>query len=178
MPGPYTGVLVPNISRRTNFQCLWKATSPNDLGLVDDVDPSGVKLILDPIMTGSTGKKNKLGDRVVGFEGLIKIQLRQLNLNNYETLMPWAATAPYALTPLLNVDMYSFADQLTLHPVDMLTATTEDIIFTNAVPITLPLPKRTGGNDDLWEMTFAIYPNRTTMSTTPLVISPGNLKGT
>jgi hypothetical protein len=178
MSGPYTGVLVPGISRRTNYQVLWKATSPIDLGLVDEVDPSGIKMIFDPITTGSTGKKNKLGDRFVGIEGMIKIQLRQLNLNNYESLMPWASTAPYALSPLLNADMYTFADQLTLHPVDMLTATTEDIIFTSACPITLPLPKRDGAKDDVWEMMFAIYPNRTTMSTTPLVISPGNLKGT
>ncbi len=179
MPTPTSGILVPGISRRTSWQVLWKATSPVDLGLLDDVDTTGIKFVQDGIMTGTTGKKNKLGDRLVGVEATIKIQMRQLNATQYAALCPWSTVAPFSLFPPLNADMYQYSDLLVLHPVDMLAVTTEDIIFPHAVPMQPPSTlKRGGDKDDVWDIVFQCYPDRTVMSTTPLVITPGTLKGT
>jgi hypothetical protein len=172
---PTTGVLVPGISRRTVWDVTYNSVS---LGLCDDIDPSAIKMEFEPIVTGSTGKKNVLGQRFVGISGMIKIQLRQLNMTQYAALAPWSTGTPIQLVPPLNADMYAYAQTLTLHPDDMVSVTTEDLLFTHAVPMQLPgTPKRTGGADDVWEIEFAVFPDRTVMSTTPLVVTPGTVKG-
>ena len=168
--------MVAGISRRAAFVVSFNSVN---MGLVDEVDPSGLKFELEGIFTGSTGKKNKLGDRVVGVGGTIKIQFRQLSLVMYQALAPWNAGAvPIALIPPLNTDLYTFSLPLLLHPDDLGAVTTEDITFPHACPIRLPLPKRGGDKDDVLEIEFAIYPDRAAFNTSFGAMSVAGVKGT
>jgi hypothetical protein len=161
------------ISRRTTYQVLFNAT---DLGLVDDVDPTKFKLVYKPIATGTTGKDNPVGQRLTGMGGMITVQFRQLSLAQYVVLTPWySGTGFIPLSPPLNSDLYTYSKTLVLHPVDMLTVTTEDLVFSNACPTSPPMIKRTGGQEDVLEVEFILFPSRTTMGTTPSAITPGTI---
>lgn len=153
-------------TRRTNYLITLDGIG---LGLTDDVDPSGVKIMTEPIQCGSTGKII-LGERVIGIEGSIKIQHRQVNRTMIDRLMPMIPTTGGSRGgPLnLNIDLYDHAKRLTLHPIDKATGdTSEDVHFLKAVPIVAVAPKRTGKEDDVMDVEYKIYPDRSTMTSAP-----------
>ena len=170
-----TGILAtagPRTWKR--FQVLFNAV---DLGLTDVVDPTGIKFKGRPITAGTFGKDLPLGYRVTGFEGVVKIQILQLNVAQYTAMTPWyGGTGAIPLMPAQGSDLYSFAKSLVLHPIQNGASTTEDLNYGLACPITSPAQvKRDGGDDDMVEIEFMLFPNRTTLSTTPTAMTPGNV---
>ena len=164
------------IANRKHYAVVFNSI---DLGLCDDVDPTGVKLLFDDITTGSTGKKNVLGKRMVGANGGIKVQFRQLNQAQFAALAPWNVswtTGHVIMTPPLNSDLYTYSQTLTLHPVENASDTTEDLIFSHACPMNAPgLVKRGGDKDDVFEVEFAVFVDRTALAAAPTSISPGTV---
>jgi hypothetical protein len=170
------GILLDPVSIQGDYVVTFNGSG---CGLVDDVDPSGVKMILKPITTGSTGKDNVIGLRLVGVQGTIKIKFRQLTLALQQILAPWNDGAvPLQLIPPLNTDLYDFSCPLILHPDNMGAATTQDLTFAHAVPINLPMTKRDGGTPDAAEIEFAIFPDRAVFNTSFGAMTVGNIKGT
>lgn len=154
--------------RRTAYQVTWATSpTPTDFGFVDAVDPA-LDLKLDPITTGTTGKLI-LGWRVVGLEGTIKMQMRQTTLANFKVVMPWYVSGSVPLVPPTpNVDLYTYAAQLQLHPVDLAAATvTEDVYMLKAVPMQSFKLKRDGKGDDIYEVSWGFFPDRTKLALDP-----------
>lgn len=149
-------------TRRTNWKCTWNAT---DLGYVDEVTPE-LSYMLEAITVGSIGKA-KLGERFLGLSGdTIKIQVRECTRAVVEKLLPWftgtTGSAEIALTPPINTDIYTYAQALVLHPEDLAAGTVnEDVELYKAVPVSAWPMKRNGQQDDVWEVTFRIFPDRT-----------------
>ena len=170
-----TGILATAGPRtRKMYQVLFNAV---DVGLTDVVDPTGVKLTGRKITAGTFGKDLALGYRVTGSEGTIKVQILQLNLAQYIALCPWySGTGAIPLTPPNGADLYTYAKTLVLHPIQNASSTTEDLNYGMCCPMTSPgQVKRDGGDDDVWEIEFMPFPNRTTLSTTPTAMTPGNV---
>lgn len=150
-------------SRRTMYDVSWAAY---DLGGLDDVKPD-FALVLEAIKMGSTGNV-KLGDRFVGLtdDAKVTVVLRESVRATIQKLMPWAsqvAAAALVLTPGVNVDLYTYAQPLILHPRDrtgQTPATNEDLSLLKTVPIKAVEIPRTGNAEDKWEVTFLIYPDR------------------
>jgi hypothetical protein len=158
-------------TRRTNWDVTWGTTA---LGLVDEVMPDAA-LVMSDIKIGSHGNM-VLGQRVEDLQVRVKVQMREVTRTLQATLTPWydaaaggaaPATDIVPLAPAVNTDLYSLAKQLTLHPHDIAAGTkTQDIVFFKAVPISSPARlKRTGTQDDVWEVEFAIYPDRSKIGT-------------
>jgi hypothetical protein len=150
-------VTVSNI-RRCNWDVTWNAVP---LGGVDEVDPD-MELLTEPITVGSIGKV-ELGSRYIGLNALIKVQLREVTRTAMEKLLPWFAGSPGAainLAPAINVDLYTYAQTLLLHPTSGASGTTEDLNFPKAVPMQSMKLKRDGENDDVWDIIFKIFPDR------------------
>lgn len=147
-------------TRRTNWKVTWNS---KDLGYVDKVDPSALKLALDPINIGTIGKAS-LGSRFVGMEGTVKVQIREVTLAQLQQVIPWYSPgATFALTPTVNKDVYDYAAALVLHPEDKGAVVTEDVTLLKAVPITVVNLARDGTKDDLWEVEFAVFPDRASL---------------
>ena len=70
--------------------------------------------------------------------------------------------------------MYAYSGPLLLHPADQ-TGTAEDLEWTNAVPVKLPLPKRDGKSEDVLDIDFACYPNRAGITSNPLLVEAGTI---
>src|SRR5687768_11026314 len=103
-------------TRRTNHSVKWLG-SPYDLGFVDEVNPD-IKIITEPIMVGTFGKV-KLGDRIIQLDGQIHVDCREITEELIKKMMPWWSSGVVPLIPsTLNVDYYSYAALLTLHPED------------------------------------------------------------
>jgi hypothetical protein len=141
-------------------RCNWNVTYNSvDLGGVDSVEPD-IELITEPIKVGTVGVA-ELGSRFVGANILIKVQARQITRAIIEKLIPWSGSAGAAidLAPPINTDLYTYAQVLLLHPTDA-GNTAQDISFTKAVPTRSMSLKRDGENDDLWDLVFKCFPDR------------------
>ena len=153
-------------TRRTNWNPTWSGTS---LGYVDEVDPD-FEIDTESVMVGTFGKM-VLGERIVGIKGKIKVQVRESTLAIMQTLCPWWSSGIIPLTPTgLNIDYYTYADVLTLHPADLAVATVnQDLNFLKAVPIRPPAGnfKRSGEKDDVWPVEFLVFPDRTKLALDP-----------
>lgn len=159
------------IAKRSNWLVNFNGT---DAGLMDEVNPA-LKLVFEPITTGTTGKKNILGHRFVGVSGTIKLQCRQMSDALYALFAPWHdGNGPLPLTPPANSDLYDFAKPLILHPDDAGEDTSQDLVFPKASPMSVPAAiKKDGGKDDTWEVELAVYPPREQMAANPRNISVG-----
>lgn len=160
--------ITPSNTRRTNFDVLW---GTHELGGVDKVDLSKIALLLEPVKIGSLGNM-KLDDRFIGFEdgALITVQCREITRTRIEKLVPWFSGSPGALVPLapsVNTLMSnSYAAALVLHPRDKADAS-EDVKFYKAVPVQSVNLSRDGKADDVWEITFRIYPDLSKLPANP-----------
>jgi hypothetical protein len=175
------GIIVPPPATRGAYQVNFNG---NDMGLVDMVDPSKSALIFEDITTGTTGKKNVIGKRFVGAKIMVSVAFRQVTVAMQRALCSWANSnngSSVVFTPPLNADMYTFAKPLILHPTDHTDAdTTADLVFDHACIEKLPLVKRDNGSDDVAEVDFYIFPDRTAMqtSTGTITLDQGFIKGT
>lgn len=151
--------------RRTNWDPTWSSTA---LGLQNKVNPD-LKLMLDPITTGTTGKVI-LGYRIVGLEGKVSIVVRETTLALIRKLAaPWWSSGLVPLVPsAINVDLYSYAALLTLHPHDLGAGTvTEDINLLKTVPVNAYHLERDGVKDDEWMVDFMVFPDRSLLEASP-----------
>jgi hypothetical protein len=156
----------PSKTRRDMYNVSWNSV---DLGGLDGVKPE-FKMLLDPIKIGSLGKA-KVGDRFVGLGEDAKVTIKIRETANgtlrgrLQKLMPWATQttgAELALTPAVNVDLYSYAQALVLHPRGA-AAVDEDLTLLKTVPVRAHEIPRTGTEDDVWEVEFLIYPDRSSL---------------
>ncbi len=144
------------------YDVLWGST---DLGGVDDVKPN-LKLIWEALKCGSTGDV-KLDDvyRGISDDSHVSVIVREVQLALIRTLMPWAAVSgAFDLTPPIGARMQQYAQQLTLHPRDKGSTTTEDVLFWKAVPVQSFLLPRNGKDPDKWEIIFNVYPDLTKLA--------------
>jgi hypothetical protein len=149
----------PSNLRRTFYQVLWGDSGPFDFGLLDTVDPA-LDLKLEPITSGTTGKLI-LGQRVVGVEGYVSIQVRETTLTMLQKVTPWWSSGAIPLVPAAaNVDLYTYAQLLTLHPGDQGVVTTQDLKLTKAVPAQAFKLRRDNKSDDVYELRFTFFPDR------------------
>jgi hypothetical protein len=147
-------------TRRTNWAVKWNGT---DIGYVDKVDPSALKLGMDPIQVGTIGKA-ALGVRFTGLEGTVKVQVRECTLLQLQTVIPWyTAGATFPFTPPINKDLYDYAKELLLHPEDKGATVTEDVHLLKTVPISVANIARDGTKDDVWEIEFMVFPDRSSL---------------
>ena len=154
--------------RRPAWYVTWNSF---ELGQSGEVDPTSWKMSKTAITRGTTGKV-VLGHFFDGAEGEIKAQVKDLNVTAFVALCPWmtVSTNQILVPSTMNVNMYSFAQKLTLHPMDKGDAT-EDLIFPKAVPSVPVNAKRDGQKDDLWEIMFTIYPDLSQLQTaTPKLV--------
>jgi hypothetical protein len=158
--------------RRAGWNVKW-GTTPFDFGFVDKVEPA-LDMKLDPITTGTTGKLI-LGYRFVGLEGTIKIQTRETTLSAFQKAAPWWSSGSVPVVPgALHVDLYTYADVLTLHPSDLPAATVnQDLIMLKACPMNAFKLPRDNKNDDVYELSFCLFPDRTKLAQDPPVIAYG-----
>lgn len=147
-------------TRRCNWNATWNTT---DLGGVDDVSPN-ITMMVRPITIGTIGEA-PLGDRFVGLEGTVEIVCREVTRVLMEKMFPWFAgttgTSAVDLSPAVNVDLYTYAQKLTLHPTDLAAdVTAQDLELLKTVPVQGFNLSRTGRDDDGWRLVFKIYPDR------------------
>ena|SRR5689334_9099638 len=145
--------------RRTSYQALWGDSSPFDFGFVDLVNPA-LDLKLDPIQTGTTGKLI-LGYRPVALEGYVSLIVREITLTMLQKAAPWWSSGAIPLIPsAANVDLYTYAQLLKLHPVDQGATTTQDLNLVKAVPMQAFKLQRDNKNDDAYELRYCFFPDR------------------
>lgn len=140
------------------------------LGAVDKVTPD-LKPVTKPIKVGTLGDV-MVGERFIGLEGKITVEVREIDKAAAQQLLAWNAGSATASVPFqppsYHEDLYDFAQQLTIHPTFMGTNTTLDQIFTKAVPILLEgLGERDGVGDDKMKVEFRIYPDRAQLLASP-----------
>ena len=153
-------------TRLGNYDVTWNSIF---LGSTDKVDPA-LKLMLEPIKVGSMGKAI-LGHRIVGLEGDLKIELREIDLTLMTAIQPFGANTtgvniPWGtnngsllLSPAaINVDTYTLSHLLKLHPTDVANGI-EDINLAFAFPTWTPM-NRNGEKFDLVLANFIFYPDR------------------
>lgn len=132
-------------------------------GGVDKVTPD-LKLTTKPKKVGSMGDV-KLGDWIIGLEGSIKVQAREIDHAFYETIVAWNNGTAITSVPMFVAtkpdDLYNYAQQLTLHPSHLASNVVNlDVILLKAVPL-MPYPgARDGVADDVNEIDFVFYPDR------------------
>ena len=178
MPSEDPGVIVTPVASRGAYQVVFNG---NDMGLVDDVDPTKSVLMFEDITTGSTGKKNVIGLRFVGAKVLISVEFRQITVAMQRALCSWgdqSSGSTISLTPPLNSDLYQFAQPLLLHPTDR-SDTLMDVQYDHAVCTKVPLMKRDNGKDDVVAVEFQVFPDRPGMNTSTGVstLDQGYIKG-
>lgn len=159
--------------RRTFWKILWGDSSAYDMGLMQDVDVN-LSVKLDPITTGTTGM-HVIGHRIVALDGQIVASAVECDLTTIQKMIPWYSSGSIPLLPAAaNVDLYSYAQLLNLHPTDIAAAThTQDLNLIKATPLWAYKVKRDGRKDEVWQIPFMIYPNRTKLLATPQVIEYG-----
>ena len=165
-------------ARRTAWDVTWHAIA---LGTVYLVQPD-LKLVLDPITRGTTGKI-VLGHWANGLEGSIKCQFADVARTIQEVNVPWfagvAGTDSIPLTPATPyTNLYQYAQELILHPHDLTSSNKEDVHLLKAVPIQLPNMKRDGKSDDVYEGEFYFYPDLTQLQASPPVLKYGYIGDT
>ena len=138
------------------------------IGLTNDVDPTGVKIVMDPIVSGSTGKII-LGYRLVSVEGSIKIQLQQVTRAMIDALTPMLPTLGPSHGGGLNLheDLYQYAQKLTLHPLHLPSSDTSmDLNFAKVLPV-IPLASKASKEDNVIDAEFHILVDRDSLTTVP-----------
>lgn len=144
--------------RRTTWAPKWNG---NALGTTMEVDPA-LKLQMEPITRGTTGKI-VLGYWITGLEGSIKCTLPDISSTLLTNLLPFTAGAAGGSAPLhpvgFNVNLYSLAQELVLHPVDLGADVSQDLHFPKSAPVNPVNVKRDGTKDDLWQVEFVIFPD-------------------
>lgn len=133
------------------------------LGTTYEVDPSNLKVTLEPIKRGTTGNIT-LGWWILGIEGTLKVQVADVTREAMEKLTPWFAGSTgdsIPLVPPANANLYDYAQLLTLHPHDLAsTDHSQDLNFLKAAAVAPPIAiKRNGNTDDLWQAEFAVFPD-------------------
>lgn len=160
-------------SRKTNYHVTFNSVY---LGVVDSVDPSKLKQLMEAIKCGTSGNV-VLGYRMSGISGSISVDLRQLDNIQSETLSPWwSGSGAIPLTAPANSDLYGYSQLLTLHPDDLPGVTLEDLVFPNACPVTIPgAVKRDGQKEDVWPVEFVVMPSRSALSSDLTNAKPGTV---
>jgi hypothetical protein len=165
--------------RRSAWDIKWHNIG---LGTVYGVKPD-LKLILDPIKRGTTGKII-LGHWIIGLEGSIKAALADVTRQQMEIACPWFAGVTgvdsVPLTPMtVNTNLYSYAQELILHPHDLpATSLKEDIHLIKAVPMQIPNMDRDGEKDDAFNTEFTFYPDLSRLQASPPVLVYGYIGDT
>jgi hypothetical protein len=149
---------------------VWKAswyadgTNPTFLGWCDEINPN-IKIVTRDIRVGSLNKV-LVGKRVVGLEGVIQLQMREIHPDLVLKLMPWTDSSKRELSPAKVVDLYTYAQKLLLHPADLAESgqgvdLTHDLTLVKTVPCTPYRIARDGEKPDVWAVDFEIFPDRT-----------------
>lgn len=160
MSNPYT-------PRRTSWDPTWNGW---EMGTNMSATPD-LKITLKPIKRGQTGDLI-LGHWITGMEGMISIECADMTRLLQEKMFPWfAGSAGVDSIPLLpsglNVNLYSYAQELILHPHDGADAK-QDLHLIKAVPVSaVKLPKRDGIKDDLYNIDFYVYPDVSRIQASP-----------
>lgn len=141
-------------------------------GQINEADPN-MQFELDPITRGTSGK-HVLGFWITRLNAMPKIKIPDTTLAAFKKACPWYASgASVPLVPsAVNPNLYTYADLLTFHPLDMAADTTEDINFNKAVPMSPTANvNRNGVKDDEWELGFHVFPDLTKLqAATPTVV--------
>src|SRR5205085_2448080 len=95
-------------TRLRNYDVTWNSYA---FGSVDKVTPD-VRLIKKPITVGSVGAA-RLGDRIVGVDGTVKVEAREIAIALFRKMLPWYSAGGVALNPAtINKDLYDYAAAL------------------------------------------------------------------
>src|SRR5690606_25491585 len=122
-------------TRRTAWDVAWGASgSQYDFGGVDKVTPD-LNLVLAPIQVGTVGGA-VLGHRIIGLEGTVTIEAREIDRTLLEEMLPWhnSGDSISLLPGGFHADLYDYAQLLTLHPKDAGADLKQDINLIKAVP--------------------------------------------
>lgn len=154
-------------------------------GSVDKVTPA-LKILTKPIKVGTLGDI-KLGDRIIGLDGTIKVECREADVVALKALTAWSATAGTASPGTVGVnlplipatfhdDLYNYAQALILHPTHLpATNTASDLKLLKAVPHISGLGERDGVKDNVMMVEFEFYPDRAGFSTSPPTVNYGQI---
>jgi hypothetical protein len=146
-------------TRLYNYDVTWDSYA---FGAVDEVAPD-FEIKVKEIKIGSFGDV-KVGERIIGLEGKIKVMAREIDITLLRKMLPWYTSGSVPLLPAtVHKDLYDYAKLLTIHPIDI-SGTTEDLTFLKAVPRFKPM-QRDGTKDDVVEVNFEIFPDRTQLPT-------------
>lgn len=161
----------PN-ARLTSWDAIWNAVP---LGLLDKVKPD-IKLEMEPIKRGTTGK-HILGHFITASTIKITAEIPAPTLAIVRSMCPWFTSGQVPMMPAaMNVDAYTYAQSLTLHPHDVVSATTEDMIFPKTVPMWAFNLERDGDKEEVWQIQFIVYPDFDQLIASPPVVSYGYIK--
>jgi len=149
--------------RRTTWDPTWNG---NALGTTNKVT-NELKYNVEPITRGTTGKM-VLGHWVYGLMGLVRTELPDVGPTLFTNINPFASDSGI-MHPSTVINLYNYAQLLTLHPHD-LGATTEDQNFVKAVPLKPQTLDRDGVKDDVLIVDWWIYPDLSKLFATPSVI--------
>lgn len=155
-----------------------------NVGFVDKVTPK-LALKLKEIKVGTLGDI-VIGKRIIGLEGTIEVECREIDVVAINGLMPWSGGAGNAspstsgasvpLVPAIyHKDLYDYALPLKLHPTHMGTNTTQDLNLLKAVPHMSYLGDRDGVGDNKVMLEFEFFPDRTALTGTPPTPSYGTI---
>ena len=156
-----------------DWNVTWNSVA---LGSVDKVTPD-LKLITKPIKVGTLGDI-VVGERIIGLDGTVKVELREIDNTQLAALTPWQVSGQ--AIPMIptgyHVDLYSYAQLLTLHPT-WATDTKTDLNFTKAVPRIINPGEKDGVKDDIIIVEFSFYPDRGSsgLAATPPVVTYGTI---
>jgi hypothetical protein len=154
------------------------------LGSVDKVTPK-LTLKLKEIKVGTLGDV-VIGKRIIGLEGTVEVECREIDIVAIKGLMPWSAAAGNAspgtsvvqipLVPaLFHKDLYDYALALKLHPTHMGADVSTDMNLLKAVPHMSYLGERDGVGDNKVLLEFEFFPDRGSLSGTPPTLSYGTI---
>jgi hypothetical protein len=153
-------------------------------GAVDKVDPSGMKIKTKPIKVGTLGDI-MIGERIIGLEGTLKIEIREVDQVTLKALVPWAATAGQAtpgsaavsipiIPATFHKDRYDYALPLKLHPTHLASSdTSQDMVLLKAVGNFVYLGDRDGVKDNALAAEFMFFPNRSDLTASPPLVNYG-----
>jgi hypothetical protein len=142
-------------TRLTNQDVTWASFN---FGAIDKITIAP-KPNLKPIKVGSVGDVI-LGHRLISLDFELKVEAREISLATLQAIMPWYTSGAIPLMPTVaHTDLYSFADVLTLHPIDQGVTTTQDYNFLKVVPL-IEDESADGENDNKLLTGFMVYPDR------------------
>jgi hypothetical protein len=142
--------------RMGNYDITW---ATNLLGATDKVEPK-IDMVTKPIQIGSIGDV-ELGEWIIALKGTIDVELREIDLGQFQKLLPWYVSGSIPLMPTTwHKDLYSYAAPLILHPTDLPTATTtQDLTLLKALP-KFNVQKRDGASFEILNVSFKFWPDR------------------